>query len=179
MYSAVGETPLLDQVGRERQKAMALEGVQCAAKHAQAASVRLAVEPLNRFETDLLNTVEQAMSFLQDSNCESVRLLLDTFHMTVAERDIPNARRRAGDRVFHFHACANDRGTPGNDHLPWRMIVTLCAILAIRDRWRSRRSHRQFVKLPALFRFGDHLPRAKMRSRRTGSHSSKCCLSAT
>jgi D-psicose/D-tagatose/L-ribulose 3-epimerase len=99
-------------------------GVQCAAKHAQAASVRLAVEPLNRFETDLLNTVEQAMNFLQDSNCESVGLLLDTFHMTVEERGIPNARRRAGDRVFHFHACANDRGTPGNDHLLWRMIVT-------------------------------------------------------
>ena len=54
---------------------------------------------------------------------DNVGLLLDTFHMNIEEKDIPAAIRRAAGRIVEFHACANDRGTPGDDHLPWREIV--------------------------------------------------------
>jgi D-psicose/D-tagatose/L-ribulose 3-epimerase len=128
MYSAVGKTRLLDNAEREKQKALAVTGVQRAADHARPVGVRLAVEPLNRFETDLLNTVDQSLEFLQMVDRPEVGLLLDTFHMNIEERNLPDALRRAGDRIFHFHACANDRGTPGRDHLPWPMIVA-----ALRD----------------------------------------------
>ena len=114
---------MLDDAARERQRALAVQGVQRAAEHARGAKVKLAVEPINRFETDLLNTVDQATDFLRRVGAENVGLLLDTFHMNIEERSIPDALRRAGDRVFHFHACANDRGTPGKDHLPWPSIV--------------------------------------------------------
>ena len=54
---------------------------------------------------------------------DNVGLLIDTFHMNIEERNIPDAIRLAGNRVFHFHGCSNDRGTPGKDHLPWPAIV--------------------------------------------------------
>jgi len=128
MYSAVGKTRLLDNAEREKQRALAVAGIQRAADHARPVGVKLAVEPLNRFETDMLNTVDQSLEFLQMVDRPEVGLLLDTFHMNIEERNLPDALRRAGDRIFHFHACANDRGTPGRDHLPWPMIVA-----ALRD----------------------------------------------
>jgi D-psicose/D-tagatose/L-ribulose 3-epimerase len=89
---------------------------------------RIAMEPLNRFETDFLNTVEQALEMIAEVDSPALRLLLDTFHMNIEEKDIPAAIRRAGRHVAHIHACGSDRGTPGNDHLDWRGIAA-----ALRD----------------------------------------------
>ena len=123
MYSAVGKTRLLSKAEREAQWALSVENMQQAADYAASKAIKLAVEPLNRFETDLLNTVEQSMEWLGRIGRDNVGLLLDTFHMNIEERSIPDAIRRAGEKVFHFHGCANDRGTPGKDHLPWAEIV--------------------------------------------------------
>lgn len=128
MYSAVGKTRLLDPAQREAQWRLAAASVQQAAEYAAARDIRLGLEPLNRFETDLLNTVEQAMRFLAMVDRANVGLLLDTFHMNIEEQSIPDALRRGGDRIFEFHACSSDRGTPGRDHLPWPDIVA-----ALRD----------------------------------------------
>ncbi len=128
MYAATGKTRLQTADERERQTLLAVENIRIVADYAASRGVRLAVEPLNRFETDFLNTVDQAMIFLGRVDRENVGLLLDTFHMNIEETSIPDALRRAGRKVFHFHACANDRGTPGHDHLPWPQIVA-----ALRD----------------------------------------------
>jgi D-psicose/D-tagatose/L-ribulose 3-epimerase len=93
------------------------------AEHASERGVRLALEPLNRFETSLINTVEQAMEVVDGVDSPALGLLLDTFHMNIEERSIPSAVRAAGGRLYHFHACANDRGAPGADHLDWEGIV--------------------------------------------------------
>ena len=50
---------------------------------------------------------------------ENVGLLLDTYHMNIEEKSLGDAIRLAGERVFHFHSCENDRGTPGTGHVPW------------------------------------------------------------
>ncbi len=123
MYSAVGKTRLLSPAEREHQWALSVESMKAASDMAAAKHVKLAVEPLNRFETDLLNTVEQALDWLGRIGRENVGLLVDTFHMNIEERDIPAAIRMAGPKIFHFHGCANDRGAPGKDHLPWPAIV--------------------------------------------------------
>ena len=91
---------------------------------ADAHGIRLAVEPLNRFETSLFNTVEQTLALLDAVDHPALGLLLDTFHMNIEERGPGGAIRRAGDRLVHFHACGNDRGAPGNDGIDW---------LAVRD----------------------------------------------
>ena len=80
--------------------------------------IKLAIEPLNRFETDLVNTVGQGLRLIDDIGADNVGLLLDTFHMNIEEKDIPAAIARAAGRIVEFHACSNDRGTPGEDHLP-------------------------------------------------------------
>lgn len=122
MYSATGKTRLLSKEEKEKQIKLAVENMKVLADYAAEKKVRLAIEPLNRFETDFMNTVEQGVLFLEAVNKENVGFLLDTFHMNIEEKSIPDAIRRAKGKVFDFHACANDRGTPGEDHFDWRGI---------------------------------------------------------
>jgi len=123
MYSATGKTRMLEASARREQWRLAVENIRRAAEIAACYGVTLGVEPLNRFETDLVNTVDQGLRMIADIDRPNVGLLLDTFHMNIEEKDIPAALRRAAGRIVEFHACASDRGTPGEDHLPWPAIV--------------------------------------------------------
>ncbi len=123
MYAAVGNTRLLDEKARRDQWMRAVGSLRLAAAYAAERSVKLAIEPLNRFETDLVNTVDQGLRLIEDIGADNVGLLLDTFHMNIEEKDIPAAIGRAAGRIVEFHASANDRGTPGEDHLPWPKIA--------------------------------------------------------
>ena len=123
MYAAVGNTHLIDDEARREQWKRAVASLSAAAGYASARSVKLAIEPLNRFETDLVNTVDQALRLIKDIGADNAGLLLDTFHMNIEEKDIPAAIERAASHIVEFHACSNDRGTPGEDHLPWPKIV--------------------------------------------------------
>lgn len=122
MYSAVGKTPAADPDARRREWERACAGIAGAAERAAAHGVRLAVEPLNRYETDLLNTTEQGLALCAEVGADNVGLLLDTYHLNIEEKSVGDAIRAAGDRLFHFHACENDRGTPGSGHVPWREV---------------------------------------------------------
>jgi D-psicose/D-tagatose/L-ribulose 3-epimerase len=81
------------------------------------------VEPLNRYETSLLNTVEQTLTVLAPLPADGVGVALDVYHQNIEERDLPAAIRAAGERIAHVQVCANDRGTPGRDHLDWPGIL--------------------------------------------------------
>ena len=128
MYSAVGKTRMLEPPERAKQWRLAVESLQREADFAADLGITLGIEPLNRFETDLVNTVEQGLRMVGDIDRPNVGLLLDTFHMNIEEKDIPAALRSAGRHIVEFHACSSDRGTPGEDHLPWPEIVA-----ALRD----------------------------------------------
>ena len=123
MYAPTGMTRLLSDNARRDQWDRAIGSLKRAAAYAVERGVKLAIEPLNRFETDLINTVDQGLRLVEDVGADNVGLLLDTFHMNIEEKDIPAAIRRAAGRIVEFHACANDRGTPGEDHQPWREIA--------------------------------------------------------
>ncbi|GIE95933.1 sugar phosphate isomerase/epimerase family protein [Paractinoplanes rishiriensis] len=123
MYAPTGQARLLDGGARAAQWARATESLAQVAEHARTANVRLAVEPLNRFETDLVNTVEQGVRLCADVGADNVGLLLDTFHMNIEEKSLPAAITTAGPRVFHFQASENDRGTPGSGHIAWEEVV--------------------------------------------------------
>jgi len=118
-YAAVGKEPAVDHEARRVEWERAVVGLTAAAGRAAALGVRLAIEPLNRFETDLVNTVEQGLALCADIGSPAAGLLLDTFHMNIEEKAIGTAIRAAGDRLFHVHACENDRGTIGTAHVPW------------------------------------------------------------
>jgi D-psicose/D-tagatose/L-ribulose 3-epimerase len=119
MYSAVGRTEMLPSDVRERQRERAAEGIREAADYAAGHGVRLGIEPLNRFETDLVNTCAQALELCDRVDRDNVGVHLDTFHGTIEEKSVPDAIRLAGERLFHVHTCENDRGTPGTGHVPW------------------------------------------------------------
>ena len=122
MYTATGRARLASKEERERQWAYAAGNLRELAGYAASKGIRLALETLNRFETDFLNTVQQGIRLLDEIGCDNVGFLLDTFHMNIEEKNLGQAIRMAGDRLFDFHACSNDRGTPGKDHLDWKEI---------------------------------------------------------
>jgi D-psicose/D-tagatose/L-ribulose 3-epimerase len=127
MYSATGKARLLDPVDRERQWAWAVEGLAACAEYAGARGVGLAIEPLNRFETDLVNTVDQGITLCAEIGADNVGLLLDTFHMNIEELSPGDAIRAAGPLIRNFHTCENDRGAPGDGHVPWQEVAVALA----------------------------------------------------
>ncbi len=123
MYSATGKARLLSPSERKQQRRWAVASLREAGEYAGERGVALAIEPLNRFETDLVNTVAQGLELCERIGLPNVGLLLDTFHMNIEERSLPKAIRLAGGRVFHVHACENDRGAPGTGHIDWTGIA--------------------------------------------------------
>ena len=119
MYSATGKARLLPPEAREQQRQWAADSLREVADYAAERGVTLAIEPLNRFETDLVNTVEQGLELCELVGRDNVGLMLDTFHMNIEEKHIGEAITSAGDKVFHFQVSENDRGTPGSGHVPW------------------------------------------------------------
>lgn len=124
MYSGVGKAHLDDESARRAEWERAVGGVGEMATIAGEMGVRLALEPLNRFETDMINIVDQALDFIDQVGKPNVGLHLDTFHMHLEERSSSAAIRKASDRIFHFHACENDRGIPGTGQVRWQEVAS-------------------------------------------------------
>ena len=123
-YASVGRTWRLSSQERAGLPAELAEALAPVVGHAAAAGISVAVEPLNRYETSVLNTVDQTLEALRDLPAEHCGLALDLYHMNIEETGIAEAILRAAGRIKHVQVCANDRGTPGADHLDWSRIVT-------------------------------------------------------
>ncbi len=123
MYSAVGKEHLGDPAARKAEWDCAVEGIREMAQYAAPKNIRLAMEPLNRFETDMINIVTQGLDFADQVGMDNVGLHLDTFHMHLEERSSAAAIHQASDRIFHFHACENDRGVPGTGQVHWDEVA--------------------------------------------------------
>ena len=86
---------------------------------AERAGVTLAIEPLNRYETSLINTVEQALDALGPLLGPGLGLTLDTYHLNIEEKHVSVAVEAAGENIAHVQVCGTDRGAVGDDHLNW------------------------------------------------------------
>jgi D-psicose/D-tagatose/L-ribulose 3-epimerase len=109
----------VDEAERLARKARCVAGLKEAGDHAARLGVILAVEPLNRFESDVLCTTQQAIELLDAVDHPAVQLMLDTFHMHMEEASITEAIRLGGKRVVHFQANENHRGFPGTGATDW------------------------------------------------------------
>lgn len=123
MYSSVGKDHLETEQARKDEWNRAVLGIREMADYADNKGIKLAFEPLNRFETDMINVVSQGNKFIQDVGRENVGFHLDTFHMHLEEKNSAEAIRNAGKMIFHFHACENDRGVPGTGQVRWLEIA--------------------------------------------------------
>ena len=123
MYSAVGKEHIDDPTARKAEWDLAVSGVREMAQYAKSKDVRLALETLNRFETDMLNVVSQGLEFIKQTGMDNVGLHLDTFHMHLEEKNSGDAIRLANQKIYHFHACENDRGVPGTGQVHWDEVA--------------------------------------------------------
>ena len=90
------------------------------AEHAGSVGVMLGVECLNRFETYLLNTHSDAARFVREVNHPNCRMMYDTFHSNIEEKNIAEAIRSCQDVLTHVHISENDRSTPGSGNVNWQ-----------------------------------------------------------
>ncbi len=122
-YASVGRTWRMSPDERRDCYAELRTNLRPVVEYAAGRGVRIAVEPLNRYETSVLNTVEQALDALDGLPAEGVGLALDTYHLNIEEKDPVAAIRAAGDRIAHVQVCGNDRGAPGADHQDWPALL--------------------------------------------------------
>src|SRR5271157_5435236 len=101
----------------------AVEGLQAAARHAQKRGVVICLEPLNRFETYFLNTLEDAARLIHEVGAPNVKIHFDTFHSNIEEQHPAEALRAVAKDLGHVHISENDRGIPGTGHVDWKGIL--------------------------------------------------------
>src|ERR1041385_699043 len=130
VYSAVGRADAVPPAEYKEQWKTVVKNLKTLCKHAEKNGKQVCLEPLNRFETDFINTCDQALKMVKDVGSPALKIHLDTYHMNIEEKDQAAAIRKAGKLLRHFHACGSDRGTPGNDHIDWKPIAR--ALKAVR-----------------------------------------------
>ena len=100
----------------------AVEGMKEIYDHAQKEGIRIAIEPINRFETYFITRADQALELAKETGPDC-GVALDTFHMNIEERDPYQAIRTAGDRLYDFHVADTNRMPCGHGHWDWPKVI--------------------------------------------------------
>jgi D-psicose/D-tagatose/L-ribulose 3-epimerase len=119
MYSAVGKARLIAPEQRKVEWDRAVSNLRKVCRRAGEFGLDLAIETLNRFETDLINTSEDLMRLIGDINEPQAKAVLDGFHLNIEEPDLESAIRLVGDKLIHVQVSENYRGTPGTGQTNW------------------------------------------------------------
>ena len=112
-----GESRLMPLACRDDEWRWSIEGMRTGAREAERLGVRLAVEPVNRYEAFLVTSSETALAYLDAVGSPWVGLTLDLFHANIEERTISDAIRAAGSRLWHVHVADTNREGLGRGHL--------------------------------------------------------------
>ena len=100
-----------------------IKAVQEVAKYAEKKDILLAIEPINRYETYLVNSVQDALSYSREVDSSHVKIMADTFHMNIEERDIPEAIRIAGNNLINVHIADSNRCSVGRGHINFKALI--------------------------------------------------------
>ncbi len=120
VYSSVGKTRFISDDQKKRERDWCIENLLKVSKIADDCGIIVGVEPLNRFETDMINTADQALSLVKEVNHPNIKVSLDTFHCNIEEKSIPDTIRKVGKELLcHIQANESDRGTPGTGNVDW------------------------------------------------------------
>lgn len=119
MYSAVGKARMLPPEQRKAEWDLAVKNLRLVCEMAETRGLQIALEPLNRFESDLVNTTEDALRMVKDIDHPAAKVMIDSFHMSIEERDVESAIKAAGDKLIHVQVSENYRGAPGSGQTPW------------------------------------------------------------
>ena len=124
MYSAVGKARMLPPELRKQEWDLAVKNLKIVCEMAASRGLDIALEPLNRFESDLVNTAEDVVRMIKDIDHPSAKILLDGFHMNIEEPSLEAAIKLAGDKLIHVQVADNYRGTPGTGQTNWNAYKT-------------------------------------------------------
>lgn len=117
IYVEIGKRPHErpdEEVWRRAAEALCAVG-----EYAREGGVRLGLEPVNRYESPLINTCAQALMLIDRIGLPNVLVHLDTYHMNIEEKGWAEPVRQAGAKLCHVHLCENDRGIPGTGLVDW------------------------------------------------------------
>lgn len=119
MYSSVGKARMMPPEQRKIEWDRAVTNLYKVCQLAQEAGLVIALEPLNRFESDLVNTAADVMRLVHDINHPAAKVMLDGFHMSIEEKNFEEAITAVGDKLIHMQVSENYRGIPGTGQTPW------------------------------------------------------------
>ncbi|MBO9101271.1 MULTISPECIES: sugar phosphate isomerase/epimerase family protein [Rhizobium] len=122
-----------------------VRALHAAGTHAKLHGIQLGVEAVNRYESHLINSAEQAVTLVERISLDNVFIHLDTFHMNIEEKGAGNGILNAGNHLKYMHMSESDRGTPGYGNVPWDPIF---ASLAAVD-FKGVLTLESFVGMPA------------------------------
>ncbi|NRF92829.1 sugar phosphate isomerase/epimerase [Paenibacillus frigoriresistens] len=111
------------EADRDTELKWAVQGIKEAGLYAGEHGIRLTVEPWNRYETYLINRLEQSLELVNEINLPNVGCMGDTYHMNIEEIDIAEAFRKAGDKLYYVHFADSNRAAPGSGHIDFRPIA--------------------------------------------------------
>jgi len=117
IYSAIGKKS--DKRPGRKEWENSAAGLKEVCRYARDFGVTVGVEPVNRYETYLINTSRQAVELVSMIDEPNAAVHLDTYHMNIEEKDFYEATKLAGDKLCHYHLCENDRGIPGTGLVDW------------------------------------------------------------
>lgn len=109
------------EMAQQRQRAIA--AMRECAQYAEELGVRLLLEPINRYETNFICSVDDGLTVLEEVGAPGFKLLLDTFHMNIEEADIAASVRKAGDQLGYIHLADSNRQAPGCGHVDFASVL--------------------------------------------------------
>ena len=119
MYAMVGKARQLPADERQSEWDRAVSELRMVCKDAASRGLSIAIEPINRFETDMVNTTADSLRMIREIDHPAAKVMIDTFHMTIEESDIGAAIRAAGKDLIHVQVSENHRGVTGTGLTPW------------------------------------------------------------
>lgn len=119
LYAPVAKARLSVEAERQAEWSRSVANLRRLAQYAEKSGVRIGIEPLNRFETDMVNTVGDAVRLVDDVGSGQVGVSLDSFHMNIEEVDFCDAVEQAGENLLHVQVSDSHRGVPGDGNSDW------------------------------------------------------------
>ena len=119
--------------------------LEAAAKHAKSLGIQFGIEAVNRYESHLINSAEQAVALVERIGMDNVFVHLDTFHMNMEEKGAANGILVARDHLRYMHLSESDRGTPGEGNVPWDSIFAALSAIS----FKGALTLESFVSMPA------------------------------
>lgn len=108
---------------RQKRHRLLLESLKILSDKAEFMDVNLLIEPINRYETDLIPTLESAAELIEETGCNKMQILTDTFHMNIEEKDMCGTIEKYGHIIGHVHLADSNRMAPGKGHIDFEKIL--------------------------------------------------------